>query len=239
MRLPLDLPLLPGIGLFVLTVGSGLLVNKIILRIPSDWPRFRSYASWLTNLGWIAGPLAALWIASSRYGSGNPFRDFGFRPRLWDLVLVPATVIVGGTVTVLVGSVVERLAATGTPSAPKSIEEAHPLTLPPTIFVAVVAHVTEEISYRGLLQQGLAHSMPVPFAVLIQALAFGFGHSGILQKKGFLILPTIQAILVGSSLGVAVALSGRLFPAIASHVILNLLAFAELKKRVVADGDPA
>ncbi|MBW3589513.1 MAG: CPBP family intramembrane metalloprotease [Actinobacteria bacterium] len=239
MRLPLDLPLLPGIGLFVLSIGSQLLVNRIIRRISSNRPRFRSYASWLTNLGWIAGPLAAVWIASSRYGSGDPIRDFGFLPRLWDLVLVPATVIVGGTVTTLVGSVVKRLAPTDIPSAPKSIEEAHPLTLPPTVFVAVVAHLTEEISYRGFLQQAFAFAMPVPFAVFIQAVAFGLGHSGILQRKGFLILPTVQSTLIGSSLGGAVALSGRLFPAIASHVILNILALAELKKRVVTDGNLA
>jgi membrane protease YdiL (CAAX protease family) len=84
--------------------------------------------------------------------------------------------------------------------------------------VSLLAGVGEEISYRGVLFVLLTALLPIPAAVAVAALAFGVAH----LVQGWRAAPIVFAFAVGFQL--LVLATGSLLPAMAAHVLYDLIA---------------
>jgi membrane protease YdiL (CAAX protease family) len=93
------------------------------------------------------------------------------------------------------------------------------MTLFHAVVISLAAGFGEELVYRGLLQAGLSRRMPVAAAVAVQALVFGFAHSGY-GTWVHVILPTLFGLVAG-----LVAWRFGLWAAIVLHVLVDLVAF--------------
>lgn len=88
------------------------------------------------------------------------------------------------------------------------------------VFVGIAAPIVEEIFYRGLLQRSLARRFGPTPAVVGTAVIFGVSHMQLLQ------LPAL--ILAGLVFGILAQRSGRLGPAIAAHMVFNMVTVVSL-----------
>jgi membrane protease YdiL (CAAX protease family) len=89
------------------------------------------------------------------------------------------------------------------------------------VIVGICAPVIEEIFYRGLFQQSLLkRGLPPAAAIGINATVFGLSHGELLQ------LPAL--ILFGVVAGILAHRAGRLGPAIAAHVVFNMVTVVAL-----------
>lgn len=82
---------------------------------------------------------------------------------------------------------------------------------------AVTAGITEEIIFRGFVIWGFAHVMPVWAAAALSLAVFTWLH----RYQGLAQL--LPVFLIGLVMTVIVVLSGSLWPAIAMHVVVDLL----------------
>ena len=89
------------------------------------------------------------------------------------------------------------------------------------LIVGVGAPIVEEIFYRGLLQGALLkRGLRPAAAIAISSTVFGMSHLELLQ------LPAL--ILFGAVAGVLAHRYGRLGPAIAAHVVFNMVTVVSL-----------
>lgn len=93
------------------------------------------------------------------------------------------------------------------------------MTLYHAILISLAAGFGEELVYRGLLQTGLSRRMPMIVAVGLQALVFGFAHSGY-GTWIHVILPALFGLIAG-----LVAWRFGIWTAIVLHVLVDLFAF--------------
>jgi uncharacterized protein len=97
-----------------------------------------------------------------------------------------------------------------------------PDTMPNSILlfaaVALVAPVLEELLFRGLLQNSLAHKLPIWAAIALSALVFGAMHMDIYA------MPPL--VFMGAVFGIIYHLTGSLRVTIMLHVINNAAALA-------------
>ncbi|MEA3136121.1 MAG: protease family protein [Thermoplasmata archaeon] len=93
------------------------------------------------------------------------------------------------------------------------------MTLYHAVVISLAAGFPEELVYRGLLQTGLSRRMPMGVAVVVQALVFGFAHSGY-GTWVHIILPALFGLVAG-----LVAWRFGMWAAIALHVMVDLFAF--------------
>lgn len=94
------------------------------------------------------------------------------------------------------------------------------LTIPLILALSIVAAVTEEWLFRGLLQRTLARAVPVPGAILLQAVFFGFTHTGYGTWAHVL-----GPVLFGLAAGWVTHRLG-LLTAMALHAEVNILFFS-------------
>lgn len=87
------------------------------------------------------------------------------------------------------------------------------------ITISLAAGFGEELVYRGLLQTGLSRRMPMAVAILVQALVFGFAHSGY-GTWIHVLMPTLFGLFAG-----LVAWRFGLWAAIVLHVLVDVVAF--------------
>jgi membrane protease YdiL (CAAX protease family) len=87
------------------------------------------------------------------------------------------------------------------------------------ITISLAAGFGEELVYRGLVQTGLSRRMPVYVAIVLQALFFGFAHSGY-GTWIHVLMPTLFGLAAG-----LVAYWFGLWAAIALHVLVDVIAF--------------
>ena len=80
--------------------------------------------------------------------------------------------------------------------------------------VGIMAPLIEEIIFRGLIFNNLKKNIPIPAALVIQALLFGIVHLNIIQGS--------YAFVVGIILGLFVLWSNSLFLPVAVHMGMNL-----------------
>ncbi len=89
------------------------------------------------------------------------------------------------------------------------------------LIVGVMAAVFEEIFYRGLVQRALLkRGLPPAAAIGITAVFFAAAHFQLLQLPGL--------IVAGLVFGVLAHRSGRLGPAIAAHLVFNMITVVSL-----------
>lgn len=93
------------------------------------------------------------------------------------------------------------------------------MTLYHAVLISLAAGFGEELVYRALLMGILAKRMPMVAALIVQALVFGFAHSGY-GTWSHVILPTLFGLVAG-----LVAWRFGIWAAIVLHVMVNLFAF--------------
>lgn len=185
------------------------------------------------SLGWVAVAQSGLWVGLlvmpllvSRTKGGGMVSVFGLR-------LKPRDVVTGGGVGLVTQLVavplvyipilyfIDRDADVG--------EVAREMTdradgffgiLMLILIVGIAAPIVEEIFYRGLLQRSLERRFgPVP-GLLATSVIFGLSHFQPLQ------FPAL--VLAGLVFGLLAQRSGRLGPAIAAHLVFNMVAVVSL-----------
>ena len=179
-------------------------------------------------VGQNAAIIAYLFVIARQKGLGSLRRDFGFTARVADIPwffigvglqlfsLIPTSILIAVHGTDAKQDVV------------KIADRAHGIEIPLIILgVAVLAPVTEELLYRGVLLRGLLRRMDAPRAVLLSALIFGLVHAVGDPSLGTLIaIPSIM--LLGVVSGYQAAQTGDLSRSIMLHMGFNALTAALL-----------
>lgn len=164
--------------------------------------------------------LAALALASRRFGTGSVVADLGVSFRPVDLVGVP------------VGVALQLLAVPAlywplrelwpeTFSTARLEERAQDLadraggfdTVLLVVVVVVGAPLVEELVYRGLIQRSLAAATSPAAGLLLTSVLFSLVHFSPVEYPGL--------FLAGLVFGLGLLLTGRLGPAIVTHAAFN------------------
>ncbi|MHB1261809.1 MAG: CPBP family intramembrane glutamic endopeptidase [Thermoplasmatota archaeon] len=134
------------------------------------------------------------------------------RSGLFGLLLFPVLLLVTIAVNVVLNGV-QQLQQSDESSIYDNMTVYH------AVAISLAAGFTEELAYRGLLQTGLSRRMPMPIAIVVQAVFFGFAHSGY-GTWVHVILPTLFGLVAG-----LVAWRFGLWAAIVLHVLVDIIAF--------------
>lgn len=92
------------------------------------------------------------------------------------------------------------------------------LTRPRIILLSIIAGVSEETMFRGVLQTIADRQLPVAAAIALTSLVFGLLHART-------VLYAVIAGLVGAYLGTLFWATGSLFAPILTHTIYDFIAF--------------
>jgi membrane protease YdiL (CAAX protease family) len=151
----------------------------------------------------------AQWL-SRRHGTGRVTRDFGVHLRAIDVaravgfaVLTQIVVLVVG---VGVGAIDEDFAGGNLQDVDLGADKAATVVL--VIAAVVVAPLTEETVFRGILLQALRSRLATRVAIAVQAAAFGLVHLGAYGARNVSVFLGTAAI--GVVLGVIAVRDGRL-----------------------------
>lgn len=194
-------------------VGSGLVAGAVGAGgDASIWPRFVA-----TIPLWLAFIVTPLAVTRSR-GEG-PVRDLGLRVAPSDLWWVG----VGACLQVVITAAYTLFTTREQLEAPSRALVDHApgagrLVL--IVMTCLIAPVTEELFYRGLVMSALARRFAPWLAAAVTAVLFAASHFQLLQFPGLAVF--------GFVAGLAAQRSGRLGTAIATHVGFNGLAIALL-----------
>jgi hypothetical protein len=169
----------------------------------------------------VGFPLAGV-IASKRWGSGRVRRDLGLRMRPVDLPLGLLGAIAMFLTVAITGIVLHAL---DVPQASNLDRHGDDRSLGLMIFLfvlaGVVAPLTEEILFRGVLMRGLTDRLSIPTAIVGQGVVFGAAH--VLWDGGWgnvgLVIPLA---LAGVVLGLFARWTGRLGTSITAHCLFNV-----------------
>jgi uncharacterized protein len=184
-------------------------------------------------LGWVAlaqtGLWAGLggvpWVVARLKGNGI-VRDFGLRVRVGDLWVGLGAGLGAHLLTYLLYVplyVVFDLSSEDVEEQARQLTDRaqSPVSIALLVIIAGIgAPIFEEIFYRGLLLRSMERRVGTWPAVVVTGVLFGLSHLQLLQ------LPAL--ILFGIVAGVLTVRSGRLGPAIAAHVVFNLVAVVTL-----------
>lgn len=164
--------------------------------------------------------IAALFVASRRFGTGDVTADVAARFRPIDLLGIPL-----GVATQLVFVPLLYVPLRGlwpdTFSDERIEERAQDLadraggwlTVLLVVVVVIGAPVVEELMYRGLLQRSVSDTVGTGFGLVSTSLWFALVHFSPVEYPGL--------FLAGLVFGGGVALTGRLGPALVTHAAFN------------------
>ena len=133
----------------------------------------------LSQAGLWAGLLWAVWLASTRYGTGNIWKDFGVRGEAMDAGRGLGFSIVGRVAGILVLLPVVALdkKLSGTDLQPLKDAQHHPAVLIALVLISLVgAPFVEELFFRGLVQRASLPLVGATGAIVLQALVFASLH---------------------------------------------------------------
>lgn len=172
------------------------------------------------------GPaMAWWWYASGRYGTGRRLDDVGLIIRLRDLGWGPLTWLTCLVVQVTVGALVMWAGVPFTSNTEgledRSSEAGFVVTM--ILLAVVVAPITEEIVFRGMVMRGLLRRFSAPAAIGMQGVIFGVAHVDPSRGAGNIGLVVILTS-VGIVLGGAAYACRRITASIVAHSILNAAA---------------
>lgn len=211
-----------GIALIVfLTVSTRL--TELLPETPAAWVSLGLFV--VSTLGM---PLAA-WYGSRRWGTGRIAHDLGLRFRWIDVPLGIAGAVVL-TVTLMVINLLWYVVDLPSGSNLTEVSEGgRDLVTFVILFVSagLIAPVTEELLFRGLIQRGLSSRWSTWAAIGLQAVVFGAAHVTPSEGWGNADLIVSLAVL-GLGLGLLARLTGRLGTAIWAHALFNCTQLALL-----------
>jgi len=214
-----------GIGDFVWVyfagIAASLVFAQIGLAITGDDPKnIGGVTTALALLGQFGGWIAGLVWVSRRKGRGTLRADFGFVVRIRDAGIL----LVGIALEIGLAVVVQPLVnlANQQQTVVNDLEKAHGLKLAALALVAgVVAPVTEELLFRGLLLRSIARRLEPGPAIAVTALVFALAHLLDPSLGTLAVLPALFAL--GAVSGVLALRTGDLSKSIFLHVGFNLL----------------
>lgn len=164
--------------------------------------------------------VAALVLASRRFGTGRPLVDLGWSFRPVDLVGIPLGVATQFLLIPLLYLPLRELWP-DTFDPDRLEERARELadkaggfdTVLLVVVVVVGAPLIEEFVYRGLLQRSLSVTVGASAGLLLTSILFSLIHFSPIEYPGLLV--------AGLVFGACVTLTGRLGPAIVTHAAFN------------------
>lgn len=180
----------------------------------------------LSQAGLWAGLLWAVWLASTRYGTGNIWKDFGVRAEGMDVGRGLGFSIVGRVagILVLVPVVALDKKFSGTDLQPLKDAQHHPAVLIALVLISLVgAPFVEELFFRGLVQRASLPLVGATGAIVLQALVFAalhmrpsYGRGNVSVFVGIAVFGMVQGWLADRY--------RRLGPGMFSHGFFNLAA---------------
>ncbi len=178
------------------------------------------------------GHLAALWYVTHRRGSSLSAVGLDVQPSDGIFIFLGIGLQIG--LSLLIVPIAQRLGFEGstqeiTESIPQDASSAAQIVL--ILIVALLAPVTEELMFRGVLYQLLEQRQGFRSAVFGSALVFSSFHIIGLSTENFLTAALItlpQLFIVGAVLANTARRRGRLGPAIFIHAGFNLVAILAL-----------
>ncbi len=215
--LPLAAAALATLLVVLVTAGNALVVGLADLRVAVLLISLATFA--ISTFGF---PVAG-WFASWRWGSRNVGDDLGLRARWIDLPLGAGGAL-ALTATVIAGGLLVQLFGLPQGSNLEDVQKAgrNPLLfLFLAVLAGVIAPVTEEILFRGVLLRGLSSRFGRVGATVGQAAVFGAAHLTVSQGWGNVTMVVILGA-VGLVLGGLAQLTGRLVPGMVAHGLFNL-----------------
>ena len=179
-------------------------------------------------LGQNAAVIGYIAVAARQKGLGSLRRDFGFTARVRDISWFFAGVGLQLGCLVPTWVLVQVHGSEAKQDVVKIADHAHGIQIPLMILgVAVLAPVTEELLYRGVLLRGLLRRMDASRAVFCSAMVFALVHAIGDPSIGTLIaIPSIMVLGVVS--GYQAARTGDLSRSIMLHMGFNALTAAFL-----------
>jgi membrane protease YdiL (CAAX protease family) len=174
----------------------------------------------------IGIPLLA-WASSHFFGSKRFTRDLGWRIHWWDLPLGVAGAVAMWGLAIGVGLFAKAIGlpeGSNTDVIKDQMEQNPQAAFILMLFVlataAILAPLSEELLFRGVLFRGLVDKVPMWAAVGIQGVIFGCAHA--IPSLG---AANIGLLMVLSSLGLCLGalawLTGRLWSGIIAHALFN------------------
>lgn len=181
----------------------------------------------------IVGSLAGTWSVlfktaqrvSRRHGTGQVFRDFGFRVEPFDLARGLALLVAAyGLAMVVIGFIASNpdLQGTNTGDLVEQKDNVAGILILGAVTI-VGAPIFEELFFRGLVQRALVPRFGEVGASLLQAVAFGLVHFQPGAGLGNVSIVLVTGCL-GAALGQGVRIWRRLGPAIVAHAMFNTVA---------------
>jgi membrane protease YdiL (CAAX protease family) len=216
-----------AIGGIVATVLAGRLLSSVLLERVAAPVELKIIAFYAVVFG---GLWSTCKVASTRLGTGQPFRDLGWSWRPSDMWRG-----LGGFFLARLAHAVAILPWIGELDRLSRLTEGyeHVSTVTFVIFsisAVVGAPVLEELAFRGLLQRSLASAVGQRWAIVLQAAAFGVYHY--IPEIGSLNAPYVTGLAAaGVVLGWLARRARRLGPSVATHVLMNGLAVVVLAFR--------
>jgi membrane protease YdiL (CAAX protease family) len=213
---------LGGIVAAVALSVVGALLASLIL------PHNRLLLLVLGQTGLWSGLLGAVWLVSTRFGTGNVWRDFGVRFRGADIgwgLLVSFVARFAGFILLIPLVLLDRRLI-GSDVAPLRGARQDPAVLIAVVLMVVIgAPFIEELFFRGLLLRSLVPLAGTAGAIVVQGVVFGALHMRPSYGLGNVSIFVVVAAM-GVIQGVVAERFRRLGPGIVAHGFFNLFALA-------------
>lgn len=164
------------------------------------------------------------WLVSRRRGTGNVAQDFGIRYQRgdwWRGVLISFAARIAGIVVVAVLVLISKDLAGSNTAAFDEHKDSLGFILCAAVVAVGMAPFFEELFFRGLIQQSLEGSFPVPVAIVGQGALFGLAHLGGAEGIGNIGL-VLGLAAAGMVFGVCARRFHRIVPGMIGHACFNL-----------------
>ncbi len=215
------LPVIAAWGAIIVLVVS-LISSKYILDaiVHFEWP----VVVYVALLALIAYGPSVWWCvyASRRWGTGDLRADLGLSARLADLGWGPVVWLSALGAQLAIAAVVLGLdiPVSNNTDAITDVQDDRTYVISVVITAVVAAPIVEEMVFRGVVLRGLRSVMPIAVAVVVQGVLFGAAHVDPIRGTGNIGLVLVLSG-VGIAFGGAVALIGRVGPAMVGHALFN------------------
>jgi len=212
---------------FVAALGGGVLVagvvGFVILLIQGDAELTTTLIIW-SVISQQLGSLAVLAYLSRKQGTGSFATDFGFALKLEHWWGLPAGAALQIGVAIITAPLIQLLFPEGPPeqSIVAVTETSQTAVEVVLLLVALVllAPLTEELMFRGMLTSRLLRSMAVWWAIITQAAVFALIH--LADPEAIAALPGL--FLIAVVLGYAALRVGNISLSLTLHAGVNLTA---------------
>lgn len=215
LAIPFGAALLPVVTSLLAPLAARPLLNLLTSLLPG--PILKTYfSSIITILAYgFAALVLLLWV---RLVERRPFHTIGFRPRRM-LIATPLGIAIALLFTTAVMGVLVALGMAG--RTPPGADPVGVAALQGIVIAAVMYAVqasTEEMIYRGWLQNVLALRPGAPLAILVTTVAFTFAHA---DNDGFGLMAGINLTLFAIFLSLLALRTGGLWASCAWHAAWN------------------